>query len=597
MAKNTLTASRPFKLGMLFVLPLVTLILALTHHVWIKDALSCYDKDETCKAFAIPVTSTLHGVRSPRLPNMHINYTSFDGKETGDIYVLDILTDPIGTLREKVFGLFTKSIAGQPFVKSSDANMPHFNTRCSLAVANNGLGQGGECETSVRQHYAAYALNCYDKDTMVPNYKISSACQCLSMFQLHLYGADNAGQNMLTGQIDKATDLKHAVLYCAARNENSYTVDYSGVMNTYGLAINGMLFLAWGLFSIVTRMATDYKGQYNSVSKDYYLTTLWVFAGLAQLTMIVLVFVYTLSSKTYKEDERGHAIMHLREDKQMEIDYTISGEEYLEATGANEASAAHRSTQGLTRSVLFVGWSLQVVVLLLWSFCYWSGGKDDGKKWRTYTPVLARVGTDLPIIVGFTLLGVSVMLQNGNTNYSFLDYNLFVILVICLLQHVSNVTKLFYDAVCRQTKSQVFTGLTRKNRSLNSLNMNSNIPGITKENDDREEKLRKKIITVLQFFGWIRVWIFLLVTLFCFLLLTGTNELEKALPLGNFTQSQVFVFVIALFLTNVTYDIVRELLPVQFENHDTDSARLYIITIYILYYVVNQRLFIDKMNE
>jgi hypothetical protein len=54
--------------------------------------------------------------------------------------------------------------------------------------------------------------------------------------------------------------------------------------------------------------------------------------------------------------------------------------------------------------------------------------------------------------------------------------------------------------------------------------------------------------------------------------------------------------VLALFLSNVTYDIVRELLPVQFEKHDADSARLYIITTYVLYYVVNQRLFIDKMN-
>ena len=115
-------------MGMLLVLPVIVLVLALTHHSWIKDALDCYGKEETCKAFAIPVTSTLHGVRSPRLPNVYLNWTSVDGKSSDDMYVLNIVTEPITTLRDKVFGLFTKSIAGKPFVKSADATMQHFNT-------------------------------------------------------------------------------------------------------------------------------------------------------------------------------------------------------------------------------------------------------------------------------------------------------------------------------------------------------------------------------------------------------------------------------------------------------------------------------------
>ena len=81
------------------------------------------------------------------------------------------------------------------------------------------------------------------------------------------------------------------------------------------------------------------------------------------------------------------------------------------------------------------------------------------------------------------------------------------------------------------------------------------------------------------------------------LLLTGTNELDKSLTIGTFTQGQLVVFVVVLYLSNVTYDIVRELLPVQFERHDADSARLWIITAYIVYYVINQLLFIDKMNQ
>ena len=615
--KNTMTASRPFKVGMLFALPLITLIVAVTHHKWIDDALDCYNTDQTCKAFVIPVTSTLHGVLSPRLPNHSIKFTSATEPTGKAEDILDVVKSTAGNLNTKVYNLFTKSVAGTPFVDSSQID--HFNTKCNLQ-GNGGLNKTGECLTQVRQSYAAYALGCYMQDSMDLDYKVSPACQCLEMFQNEIYGVLTENKNEWTNTEGSSqyTDLSDAALYCSARNEHAYEVDYAGVMNTYGLAVNGMLFLAWGLFSILTRMVTEKHGQYKKGNAKYsdklpenLLDRVWVgFAGLAHVAIILLILIYSMTTfETTHETEKGHAIMQLRTNNQQiekqPIRYEMADAAYLQTTEANEKWSEWMSTQGLTKSVFFVGWLLQVAVVVAWGFCYVGSTMQQWNNvhWRTYVPVLARVGTDLPLIVGFTLLGVSVMLQNGHTNYSFLDYNLFLILTICLLQHVSNVTKLFYDAVCRQTRSGVFRSLSRKGQTSNGDPMPHFAgPGYLAAQqqifyEKNEEEARNKITTVLQFFGWIRVWIFLLVTTFCVLLLTGTNELAKALPLGNFTQSQVFVFVLALFLSNVTYDMVRELLPVQFEKHDADSARLYIITAYVVYYVVNQRLFIDKMNE
>ena len=595
--KNMMTASRPFKVGMLFALPLITLIVAVTHHKWIDDALDCYNTDQTCKAFVIPVTSTLHGVLSPRLPNHSIKFTSATEPTGKEMDILDVVKSTAGNLNTMVFNLFTKSVAGTPFVESSQID--HFNTKCNLQ-GSGGLNKTAECVTQVRQSYAAYALDCYMQDSMDLDYTVSPACECLEMFQNEIYGVltDNKNEWTNTEGSSQYNDLSDAALYCSARNEHSYTVDYAGVMNTYGLAVNGMLFLAWGLFSILTRMVTENKNKSSNNSHHVLLDRVWVgFAGIAHVAIILLILIYSMTTfKTTNETEKGHAIMHLRTNNQQidkqPIRYEMADAAYLQTTEANEQWSEWMSTQGLTKSIFFVGWLLQVAVVGAWGFCYFGSQQPEWKKdWKTYVPVLARVGTDLPLIVGFTLLGVSVMLQNGHTNYSFLDYNLFLILTICLLQHVSNVTKLFYDAVCRQTKSSVFYSLERKQIHPDT--------GYQPHGDEEPKQIeqRNKITTVLQFFGWIRVWIFLLVTSFCVLLLTGTNELAKALPLGNFTQSQVFVFVLALFLSNVTYDMVRELLPVQFEKHDADSARLYIITAYVLYYVVNQRLFIDKMNE
>lgn len=280
--------------------------------------------------------------------------------------------------------------------------------------------------------------------------------------------------------------------------------------------------------------------------------------------------------KTWDDEEPGNALMGLRAPKKGETPYTAAGSApVLAVTDAYSVETERgkgMSTGPLLRSVLWVALIVQTLVVSLWTILNMRGG------YELYIPVLARVATDLPLIAGFTFQGVSVLAQNGSTNYSFLDYNIFVIIAICLLQHVSNVTKLFYDAVCRNTTTQTFYDLK------------------TKENEMTEQAV-KKITTVLQFFGKIRIWIFLLVTVGCILLLTGTNELNKSLMLGNFTQSQVFVFALTLYLANVSYDIVRELLPVQFENHDADSARFYIIAVYITFYVTNQYLYVSKINE
>ena len=105
---------------------------------------------------------------------------------------------------------------------------------------------------------------------------------------------------------------------------------------------------------------------------------------------------------------------------------------------------------------------------------------------------------------------------------------------------------------------------------------------------DKAVKETKKVTSVLQFFGWFRVWIFLLVTLGTVLFLTMTNELVKTTTVGNVFSSQVLVFALVLYLTNVGYDVVRELLPVEFQQYETDHTRFWIITLYLIFYNYNQ---------
>ena len=84
------------------------------------------------------------------------------------------------------------------------------------------------------------------------------------------------------------------------------------------------------------------------------------------------------------------------------------------------------------------------------------------------------------------------------------------------------------------------------------------------------------------------MWIFLLVTLGTVLFLTMTNELVKTTSVGNVFSSQVLVFALVLYLTNVGYDVVRELLPVEFQQYETDHTRFWILTLYLIFYNYNQ---------
>jgi hypothetical protein len=557
-----------------FGLPLVALGFVIWQYTDMTTQRDCYKAGNECDAFPIPRTSILHGVRSRRIPNDKITEAERDVNGATGVWIevntVDVLKYEDAKLKIKQFTLYTKS--PHNVAEKSSVDVESFNTACTTTG----------CLSDVRKMYARYSLGCYAKDTMAIDHTVSPACKCLEEFLGKITLADSDA-DAWPKSTDKNTDMYEATQYCSTRNENAYTVEYAGTLNTHGISINGLLFLTWGMICILGRQVTQKSDGPTSatgtseVSMSFGSRMFYVMILQVGIFLTILSFtVFNVDHHTWDDKNPGHALMALRAKKDGETSYTTTGlGTLLEVTDAYSVETDRgkgMSTGPLLRSILWVALVVQTLVVALWTYLYIKSG------YELYIPVLARVATDLPLIAGFTFQGVSVLVQNGFTNYSFLDYNVFVIVAICLLQHVSNVTKLFYDAVCRKTTTQTF------------IDLKTNDTGMT---DD----VVKKITTVLQFFGKIRIWIFLLVTVGCILLLTGTNELNKSLVLGNFTQSQVFVFALTLYLTNVSYDIVRELLPVQFENHDADSARFYIIAVYITFYVVNQYLYTTKMNE
>ena len=83
--------------------------------------------------------------------------------------------------------------------------------------------------------------------------------------------------------------------------------------------------------------------------------------------------------------------------------------------------------------------------------------------------------------------------------------------------------------------------------------------------------------------GWTRVFWFVIIFGLTFSLLTFTRESSDHTQFTSFLNSHVFWFVLALFWANVGYDVLRELLPFQFERTPANQHKVIITASYLLF--------------
>ncbi len=179
--------------------------------------------------------------------------------------------------------------------------------------------------------------------------------------------------------------------------------------------------------------------------------------------------------------------------------------------------------------------------------------------------VTRRICIDLPYITGYAAMGMGLLAQSGVQDTISLVFTFALLFVVGFLQHVSNVSKLMYDALCRHTSSETMKKLFENDASAEYTNV------------------RK----TLQFFGWTRLFVFMTVLLASVSFLTMTREVIEANVVQSFMNGQLFYFILAFFWSNVGYDIARELVPFQFEKVHMDFSKLVVTLIYLTYFNFN----------
>ena len=100
-----------------------------------------------------------------------------------------------------------------------------------------------------------------------------------------------------------------------------------------------------------------------------------------------------------------------------------------------------------------------------------------------------------------------------------------------------------------------------------------------------------------QFFGWFRVMCFGIVLLGTMVFVTFTKELPESHSLSSMFSSNLLVFVLAYFVINVGYDVLRELVGLEYQQYDTDNVRFYLLTLFLFYFMINNNAMTDNLDK
>lgn len=262
---------------------------------------------------------------------------------------------------------------------------------------------------------------------------------------------------------------------------------------------------------------------------------------------------------------------------------------------------------------LFIVGSLVVVLVveLVYEFIssHASGGMSRLRynKNSTMAHVVDRIGADVPLIFGFGLMGVGVMLQAGVSSASTVLGGAFILITAGFLQHVSNVVKILYDSVCTRLSSEVVVGLTlhdERREAKGGPGDNEEVANILKavhqtagtkasiKNEPDSAHGNRKVRRVLQFFGWTRLYLFLGVLVLAISFVTTAKDSTSLFLVKIMLDSQLLYFTICFLFAHIGFDMMYELLPMAFDTGHADLTRIYFVCTYLAVFNLNQILYV-----
>lgn len=382
---------------------------------------------------------------------------------------------------------------------------------------------------------------------------------------------------------------------CVKYGMPQYTEEYDGMVSVKNWLIVAQTFVLFGALTMWQFSGLDFLD-----NKESYVDKLFEYGTVALQILLTIFGWIFLSEATDKNKEA-----------QLYNDATHTGYRNYEITNGVKTFQYSKEEILQKKYMEPIAWTMLIINLvvlalqLLLVFFYVKDdeitkkasekfAKDDAKKrgweWYLYTffrlkrnaraseQVVVRVLVDLPVIVGFTLFAMCILLMSGVNNTTSIATGAILVFFIGVLQHFSNILKILFTAICNNSASAVFTALSYKD-STNDKG-GTFVANMSSDNRDASKNAR----SVLQFFGYTRVLLFVIILVSTILFLTSARDSVTANTMVNTMNGQLFFFAMAYFWSNVGFDVLAELIPYMHQKFSTDVLRQIFLVGYIAYF-------------
>lgn len=351
------------------------------------------------------------------------------------------------------------------------------------------------------------------------------------------------------------------ITQCDKRGMPLNAVKYEGVFNIPTYLTIGLVLLAWSLFyGIVLPESVDLTqksfGDVKQSSKEDWKPFLmdafyWLCA-----------FVVFLFSCLGLYDSSGKKLLNMDQADYNSINYKNNPDDRWKGGEGN-------AVEVIVFIFLLVWFAVETVSVYL-NMKFRELQNTKGTLDVIKRAFWVQIRTDVPYIIGFSVLGVSLQVQNNEKDIHNLVYGFILIAVGCFLHHVSAQLRQCYNMI----------GLFGKAETLYEIQ-----GGMINESNE-------KTLSFMQFIVWTRVYLAFLVLFITHIFLndsTASNEHPDIVT--SFFGNVIMWFAIAYFLCNVGFDLLFEIVPSYFKGLQMHiRVRNYILLIF-LYWILFQHMY------
>ena len=392
---------------------------------------------------------------------------------------------------------------------------------------------------------------------------------------------DIAPDDTLFPTVAKQQEFTSSMVHtCVKYGMPQYTEEYDGMVSVKNWLIVAQTFVLFGALTMWQFSGLDFLKK----DEESYVDKLFEYGTVALQILLTIFGWIFLSEATDKNKEA-----------QLYNDATHTGYRNYEITNGVKTFQYSKEEILQKNYMTPLAWTMLIinlVVLALQALNVFfmnsestktaAQAEKDKKGWQDYLQifhkykykvraseqVVVRVLVDLPVIVGFTLFAMCILLMSGVNNTTSIATGAILVFFIGVLQHFSNVLKILFTAICQHTDSDLFRDLNTYRDSDNGP-VNANL---------------KKARAVLQFFGYTRLLLFVIILVSTILFLTSARDSVTANTMVNTMNGQLFFFAMAYFWSNVGFDILAELIPYMHQKFSTDVLRQIFLVGYIAYF-------------